>query len=162
MKATARAYSIQGLIKYHGLKDPKLRIPYHDSVSVCMEALPTITTVEFGREYHSDVVKLDGREPNPTELRRVMLVLNALRRIGKESMHARIESRNPPVKGKGLGYSASGFAALGLAASQALGLSLDTHKLSQIVRLGAGSAARSLVGGFSILYASKNGLSYAE
>ena len=162
MKATARAYSIQGLIKYHGLKIPKLRIPYHDSISVCMAALPTITTVEFGPQYHSDVVRLDGREPNPTELRRIILVMNTLRRAGKESLHARIESRNPPVKGKGLGYSASGFAALGLAASRALGLKMDSRKLSQIVRLGAGSAARSLVGGFSILYASKNGLSYAE
>lgn len=34
--------------------------------------------------------------------------------------------------------------------------------LSQIVRLGAGSATRSLAGGFAIWYANKNGLSYAE
>jgi phosphomevalonate decarboxylase len=162
LKATARAHSIQGLIKYHGLKDPKLRIPYHDSISVCMESLPTITTVEFGPQYRSDIVRLDGREPNPTELSRVKTVVNSLRRAAGESIHARIESRNPPIKGKGLGFSASGFAALGLAVSHALGLKMDSRELSQIVRLGAGSAARSLVGGFSILYASKNGLSYAE
>ncbi len=162
MKATARAYSIQGLIKYHGLKDSKLRIPYHDSISVCMQSLPTVTTVEFAPEYRSDILRLDKREPNRVELERVILVLNTLRRAGGKSIHARIESRNPPNKGKGLGYSASGFAALGLAASQALGLTIHERELSQIVRLGAGSAARSLVGGFSILYAGKNGLSYAE
>ncbi len=74
----------------------------------------------------------------------------------------RVESRNPEVDGKGLGFSASGFAALGLAASAALGLGLKARELSQVVRLGAGSAARSLVGGFAIWYASRRGLSYAE
>jgi mevalonate pyrophosphate decarboxylase len=34
--------------------------------------------------------------------------------------------------------------------------------LSEIVRLGAGSASRSLVGGFSIWYANRKGRSYAE
>jgi phosphomevalonate decarboxylase len=162
LKATARAYPIQGLIKYHGLKNRKLRIPYHDSISVCMGSLPTITTVDFATEYRSDIVRLDGREPSPREHDRIATVLNAIRKTGRLSMHAKIESRNPPVKGKGLGYSASGFAALGLAASRALGLQLKERDLSQLVRLGAGSAARSLVGGFSILYANRRGLSYAE
>jgi phosphomevalonate decarboxylase len=162
LKATAQAYSIQGLIKYHGLKKPSLRIPYHDSISVCMKSLPTVTTVDFAPEYRSDAVRLDGRQANPAELRRVVVILNALRKVGKNSLHARVESRNPRAKGKGLGYSASGFAALGLAASRALGLSMGNRELSQVVRLGAGSAARSLVGGFSILYAEKRGESYAE
>jgi len=35
MKATAVAHPIQGLIKYHGLADPVLRLPFHDSISVC-------------------------------------------------------------------------------------------------------------------------------
>ncbi len=162
LKATARAYPIQGLIKYHGLKNRKLRIPYHDSISVCMGSLPTITTVDFASEYRSDIVRLDGREPNPREQDRIVTVLDAIRKAGRLSTHARVESRNPPVRGKGLGYSASGFAALGLAASRASGLRLKEKDLSQLVRLGAGSAARSLVGGFSILYANMGGLSYAK
>jgi mevalonate pyrophosphate decarboxylase len=51
---------------------------------------------------------------------------------------------------------------LGLATSRALGLNLETDVLSEIVRLGAGSASRSLVGGFSIWYANRKGRSYAE
>jgi phosphomevalonate decarboxylase len=127
-----------------------------------MASLPTITTVEFAPEYRSDKVRLDGREPDPAELSRITIVLDALRKAAGRSTRARVESRNPPVKGKGLGYSSSGFAALGRAASQALGVTMDDSKLSQVVRLGAGSAARSLVGGFSILYAHKNGQSFAE
>jgi len=162
-KGSARAYAIQGLVKYHGLRNVKKRIPYHDSISVCMKSLPTITTVEFDRFLKRDSYKVNGRVPLPTEQQRIRIVLDALRKIAKkEGLHVRVESRNPPVNGKGLGYSSSGFAALGLAASQALELSLEPRLLSQIVRLGAGSAARSLVGGFSIWYANRNGSSYAE
>ncbi len=163
MKATARAYAIQGLIKYHGLKNPKLRIPYHDSISVCMKSLPTVTTVEFDPELKRDAVKIDEEPPSATELERVSVVLNRLRQAaGRTRLSARVESRNPEVNGKGLGFSASGFAALGLAASEALELKVSHKDLSQVARLGAGSAARSLVGGFSIWYANKNGRSYAE
>ncbi len=163
MKATAQAYAIQGLIKYHGLKDQKLRIPYHDSISVCMKSLATVTTVSFDRELRRDVVRIDGRTPPTGDLRRISAVLNPLRQTaGKTRVSARVESRNPELDGKGLGFSASGFAALGVSASKALGLQISNRDLSQVVRLGAGSAARSLVGGFSIWYANRNGLSYAE
>src|SRR5207244_2584247 len=40
MKATAVAHPIQGLIKYHGLADPVLRLPFHDSISVCTARAP--------------------------------------------------------------------------------------------------------------------------
>ncbi|PIU59419.1 hypothetical protein COS86_04325, partial [Candidatus Bathyarchaeota archaeon CG07_land_8_20_14_0_80_47_9] len=74
----------------------------------------------------------------------------------------KVVSENSLKAGKGLGFSASGFAALGLAASKALDLTLDGVSLSKIVRLGAGSATRSLAGGFAVWYADKNGGSYAE
>jgi len=163
VKATARAYAIQGLIKYHGLKSKKQRIPYHDSISVCMKSLPTITTVEFSETLRRDNYRINGKTPAKNEQDRIQVVLNALRSIARQKpLHVRVESRNPPVNGKGLGYSSSGFAALGLASAKALRMSFTPRMLSQIVRLGAGSASRSLVGGFSIWYANRNGLSYAE
>ena len=161
MKCTARAYAIQGLVKYHGLKNAKLRIPYHDSISVCMKSLPTITTVETKGSLSSDKIRIDGLVPSEKETARVHAVVDALRTLAADKTSLRIESRNPNVEGKGLGFSASGFAALGLATSRALGLNLQTAELSQIVRLGAGSASRSLVGGFSIWYANRKGSSYA-
>lgn len=162
MKATSRAFAIQGLVKYHGLRDPELRLPYHDSISVCMKALPTITTVEMDTRHKRDTVRINGQVPGRRELGRVEIVLNTLRHLANNKLYGRVESHNPEVNGKGLGFSASGFAALGLAASTALGIQLGTRRLSEIVRLGAGSASRSLVGGFSIWYAKKNHHSYAE
>ena len=163
LKASARAYAIQGLVKYHGLRNERLRLPFHDSISVCMKALPTITTVAFNRELEEDRIRINGKSPSRKEQDRVLAVVNHLRHMsGSRSMKARIESRNPDVKGKGLGFSASGFAALGLATARALELGIKTPELSEAVRLGAGSASRSLTGAFSIWYANKNGRSYAE
>jgi phosphomevalonate decarboxylase len=162
LKSTARAFAIQGLIKYHGLRNPRLRIPYHDSISVCMKSLPTITTVEAIPGLSTDNIRIDGLVPTKKEAARVHSVVDKLRTLADDMTNLRIESRNPNVDGKGLGFSASGFAALGLATSRALGLNLETDMLSEIVRLGAGSASRSLVGGFSIWYANRKGHSYAE
>ena len=162
MKVSARAYAIQGLVKYHGLKNEKLRIPFHDSISVCMKSLDTVTTVEIGNSLRRDSIRINGSVPTSGEEARARVVIDKLRELVGEKTRFRVESRNANVKGKGLGFSASGFAALGLATSKALGLSLEPQELSEVVRLGAGSASRSLVGGFSIWYANRNRRSYAE
>jgi phosphomevalonate decarboxylase len=135
LKATARAYAIQGLVKYHGLRNARLRIPFHDSISVCMKALPTITTVAFDRELREDRIRIDGKSPLRNEEDRVLAVVNHLRQLSNlGSLKARIESRNPDVKGKGLGFSSSGFAALGLATARALELNIKTPELSEVGR----------------------------
>ena len=162
MKASARAYAIQGLVKYHGLKNAKLRIPFNDSISVCMKSLHTVTTAETENSLRRDTIRINGTIPTTGEEARARVVVDKLRELAGEKTQLRVESRNVNVKGKGLGFSASGFAALGLATSKALGLSLEPRELSEVVRLGAGSAARSLVGGFSIWYANRKGHSYAE
>lgn len=162
MKATVIAHPIQGLIKYHGLRDVKERIPFHDSISVCIDALNTATTVEVLESFLEDSVLINGRSAAGTDLERAILVLDRLRRIADFRGGFKIVSKNNVVSGKGLGFSASGFAALGTAACRALDVDLDYVALSELVRLGAGSATRSLAGGFAVWYANKDGRSYAE
>ena len=41
------AYPIQGLLKYHGLSDPLQRIAYFPSISLCNDAIMTITYCKF-------------------------------------------------------------------------------------------------------------------
>jgi len=162
MKATAIAHPIQGLIKYHGLKDSRLRIPFHDSISVCVNALQTTTTVEATESLRRDSVMINGKRALGAKLKRVKVILNKLRSIAGYSGHFKVVSQNSITRGKGLGFSASGFAALGTAACEALAFDIDYIALSEMVRLGAGSATRSLAGSFAIWYAHKNGNSYAE
>lgn len=162
MKATAVAHPIQGLIKYHGLKKLKERIPYHNSISVCVKALTTTTTVEVSDALKENQIIVNGKELVRKDRERVEIVLNKLKELSGSSGNFKVVSENSFKTGKGLGFSASGFAALGLAASKALGLHLDEVSLSEIIRLGSGSSTRSLAGGFAIWYANKNGRSYAE
>lgn len=162
MKATAVAHPIQGLIKYHGLKKVKERIPFHDSISVCADGLHTKTTVEVDGSLEKNTITINGKRVTGRDRRRVGIVLGELKKLAGYPGFFKVVSRNSVESGKGLGFSASGFAALGLAVNKTLGLNLDYVSLSEIVRLGAGSATRSLAGGFALWYADKDGHSYAE
>ena len=156
------AHPIQGLVKYHGLRDPKNRIPYHDSISVCVQALSTVTTVEALREWKKDEMTVNGTKAAPAERKRVEKVVGVLKKLAGFSGGLKIVSENSLRTGKGLGFSSSAFAALGSATCGALGLNVSDRSLSEIVRLGAGSSTRSLAGGFSIWYADRSSRSYAE
>ena len=129
---------------------------------MCIEALSTITTVEALHELKKNEITINGKQPAAKERKRVETVLNELKEQAEFSGAFKVVPENSLKTGKGLGFSASGFAALGLAASKALGLNLDNISLSEIVRLGAGSSTRSLAGGFAIWYANRNGRSYPE
>jgi phosphomevalonate decarboxylase len=161
-KSTAVAHAIQGLVKYHGLKDSKQRIPYHDSISVCVEELTTKVTIEFSAEQREDSIEINGVPATRAEAARVLAVVSPLRTLAKTKEHFRLASKNNLPEGKGLGFSASAFASIALASASALRLKMQPERLSETARLGAGSASRSLVGGFSIWYANKYGRSYAE
>ena len=161
-KATAVAHTIQGLLKYHGLKNKKLRLPFHDSISVCVKELTTTATVDFSPQYTQDTIEINGSIAHGTEAQRVMVVIDALRKLEKTKDHVKIVTKNNLENVKGVGFSAAAFASVAFAASNALNMKIDRSRLSEIARLGAGSASRSLVGGFSIWYANKKGRSFAE
>ncbi len=148
MKATAVAHPIQGLIKYHGLSDPVLRLPFHDSISVCTAPLTTRTTLEFG-DFDHDSATIDGHTITAHEMDRVLSVVDAVRTKAGLTDRFRMMSINDFPSNVGLGASASGFAALALAASHAAGLHADLEEVSRFARRGAGSATRSVTGAFS-------------
>jgi phosphomevalonate decarboxylase len=148
MKATAVAHPIQGLIKYHGLADPFLRLPFHDSISVCTAPLTTRTTVEFG-EFPRDHATIDGQDVTARDMERIRSVVDPIRTKASLQAPFRMASVNDFPSNIGLGASASGFAALAMAASSAAGLDLKPEEVSRFARRGAGSATRSVTGGFS-------------
>ena len=151
MKATAVAHPMQGLVKYHGLRDEVLRLPFHDSISVATAPIATTTTISFG-ETDRDVAIIDGREAGGRSLERVLSVVNKVRTLASISDNFKVVSASDFESGIGLGASASGFAALATAACAAAGLRLATDRISAIARVGAGSASRSVAGGFARWY----------
>ena len=71
-----------------------------------------------------------------------------MRALAKISDFAKVVTKNNFPSGTGLSSSASGFAALTLAAAKAAGLDLSEKELSILARQGSGSACRSIPDGF--------------
>jgi diphosphomevalonate decarboxylase len=136
------------LIKYWGDLDPDLHIPANSSISMNLDELYTRTSVSFDPSLNRDNFTLDGRQIEASSLERVSIFLDRVRQMAGISTFACIKSHNNFPAGTGIASSASGFAALSLAASKAAGLDLDESTLSRLARTGSGSACRSIPGGF--------------
>jgi diphosphomevalonate decarboxylase len=148
MQATALAHPNIALIKYWGKRDTALNLPAVGSLSITLDTLHTRTRLRFDPALEADDIRLDGEPAGPNRARRVSACLDRLRARAGVPAGAVVDSRNNFPTGAGLASSASGFAALVVAADRALGLGLSAAELSEQARLGSGSAARSIFGGF--------------
>jgi diphosphomevalonate decarboxylase len=161
-RVSARACANIALVKYWGKRDAALNLPAAGSLSLTLAGLVTETSVVFDPDLERDDFMLDGA---PAEADRVTPFLDLVRRQARLEARAVVVSRNQFPTASGLASSASGYAALALAASRAAGLTLGTRDLSILARRGSGSAARSIFGGFVRMNAGKRADghdSYAE
>lgn len=150
MKATAIAPSNIAFVKYWGKKDGDLRLPANASISMNLSALLSTTTVEFSSSLTEDEFELGGiRHLNDSkDAKRAINHLNRIRKLGNIDTRARVVSQNSFPSGTGLSSSASGLAALTVAAAVAANLELSEKELSILARKGSGSACRSIPDGF--------------
>jgi diphosphomevalonate decarboxylase len=154
--AAARAFPMQGVLKYHGMSDWDWRIAYLPSVSLCNDAGDTLTLVEFDPYLPADEIIIGGNVAHGRDRERVVQSLDVIRQAAQVTSRARVLSRNSvraSKPGKGLGTSASGSAALALAACAALfgpPIAEHTRFVSCMARLLAGSGCRSASGGVSL------------
>lgn len=152
MTAIAQAQPNIALVKYWGKRDAGLNLPAADSLSITLATLWTRTEVSFDPALEQDTLCLNGAADART-LERVTACLDVLRWRAGSTCRARVDTHNNFPTAAGLASSASGFAALVMAANEALDLPLDRRFLSTVARLGSGSAARSLFGGFVQMHA---------
>jgi diphosphomevalonate decarboxylase len=150
---TARACANIALVKYWGKRDALLNLPATGSLSLTLASLVTDTTVQFDETLGDDELTLDGAPASAAEVQRITAFLDLVRAQAGVPIHARVASRNSFPTASGLASSASGFAALAVAATRAAGLSPSEQELSILARRGSGSAARSIFGGFARMYA---------
>ncbi len=146
MKITAVAPSNIAFVKYWGRKDEVLRLPENGSISMNLSTLLTTTTVEFG-DFENDHVSFNGKIEE-LENNRAIKHIDRIRKLANLHKKVKIITENNFPTGTGLSSSASGFAALTLAASSAAGLKLSKKELSILARQGSGSACRSIPDGF--------------
>jgi diphosphomevalonate decarboxylase len=136
------------LVKYWGVRDRTLALPYNSSLSVTLDRLRSRTTVQFDPSLADDRVTLNGRRATGGPRDGVVRFLDRVRGLAGIPTRARVTSANNFPTASGLASSASGFAALAGAASRAARLALSDRALSQLARFGSGSASRSVFGGF--------------
>jgi diphosphomevalonate decarboxylase len=106
------------------------------------------TTIFFSDEYVKDVAFLNKKSLVGRNKERVLAVVNPLREKAGTDLKFLMMSENDFPTQSGLASSAAGFAALAISASHALNLKLSKEEVSKYARLGSGSAARSIHGGF--------------
>ena len=162
-KATAISPANIAFIKFWGKKNPRLNLPFNNSISMNMGNCLTTTTVEFNPRFRSDKVIINGKEVNADKKNRVLRIMDIIRDRSGVVWCVKVVSRSNFPADAGIASSASAFSALALAGSVAAGQELSQKDLSILARLGSGSASRSVVDGFAEWLKGKdNGSSYAE
>ncbi|MEB2311389.1 MAG: diphosphomevalonate decarboxylase [Sorangiineae bacterium] len=151
--ARAVACSNIALAKYWGKLDVERNLPAVPSLSLTLAGMQTRTRVTFHAGAGADRGTLDGAPLTDRPLARVTALLDRVRARATLTGWAEIETTNDFPTAAGLASSASGFAALALAASRAAGLELPLEEVSALARASSASAARSLFGGFAALAA---------
>lgn len=152
--ATAQAPSNIAFVKYWGKTDHHLTLPENASISMSLDSLLTTTTVTFSEAFSEDEVWIEAPNEQSQQVvgskaARVIHHLDYIRHLNHETRKAKVESINNFPSGVGIASSASAFAALTLAATTALNMTLSATELSRLTRLGgSGSATRSIFGGY--------------
>jgi diphosphomevalonate decarboxylase len=157
-EACSVAHPNIALSKYWGKREGGGNFPAVPSLSVTLGGLETRTRVRFDSTLQQDRVVLDGERADVGTEARATELLDRVRRASGETRRAEVRTRNDFPTASGLASSASGFAALALAASRAAGLSWSVSQVSDLARRSSASAARSLFGGFVELPAGPAGL----
>ncbi len=147
----AVACSNIALAKYWGKADALRNLTAVPSLSLTLAALRTTTSVRFESALNADELSLAGERVSGRPLARVMKLLDAVRAEAGIKERAHVESVNDFPTAAGLASSASGFAALALAASRAAGLDSSLERVSALARAASASAARSVYGGYVAL-----------
>lgn len=150
-KITCTAPVNIALIKYWGKRDEKLILPINSSLSITLDQnqLCATTTVTAGADLNEDRIWLNGLEESISKPR-IQNVLKEIRCRSKlseldEFAHVHIVSTNNFPTAAGLASSAAGYACLVFALAK---LYEVDGEISDIARLGSGSACRSIYGGF--------------
>ncbi|GAB4168318.1 MAG: diphosphomevalonate decarboxylase [Calditrichia bacterium] len=144
-QVTATANANIAIIKYWGKRDTKLNLPAVGSISLTLGALKTKTTIEPNSK-NKDEFYLNN-ENNISDEKKVFSFIKIFREMSGNSVPLMIHSDNNFPTGAGLASSASGYAALAVAANEFYRTGLSRKELSVIARQGSGSAARSIFGG---------------
>jgi diphosphomevalonate decarboxylase len=146
--AVALAHPNIALSKYWGKRPGPGNVPAVPSLSVTLAGLATTTRVTFDDSLANDALVLNGSPAADGAVVRATELLDRVREAAGIRARASVVSTNDFPTASGLASSASGFAALAVAAARAAGLDWSAERVADLARRSSASAARSLFGGF--------------
>ncbi len=144
----AEACANIALAKYWGKSPRGGNLTAVPSLSLTLDALRTRTEVRFDAALTEDAAVLNGELVTGLGLSRVSELLDRVRQASGETRRASVTTHNNFPTAAGLASSASGFAALAVAAVRAARHRASVAELSSLARQSSASAGRSLFGGF--------------
>lgn len=153
-KATAVGPSNIAFVKYWGVVDWDSVLPASQSLSMTLSDCVTRTTVELledGRpdEFWWSTASAGLAPASPEIADGISKQVQRVRELAGVTQPVRVATANTFPTGVGIASSASGYAALTVAATHAFGYLCDPDGLSRLARRsGSGSAARSTLGGY--------------
>ncbi len=149
LTVTSHANVNIALLKYWGKKDELLKIPFQSSLSLTLDNLGTTTTITLDSTLISDQLFFGGQRANQTEELKMLKYLNLVRQLYSCTGYVKIDTTNSVPTAAGLASSASAYASIATGLNRVYNLNLNQEGLSKLARLGSGSAARSIFGGFA-------------
>ncbi|NBC28401.1 MAG: diphosphomevalonate decarboxylase [Spirochaetes bacterium] len=149
---TVQAFANLALVKYWGKADAVRNLPATASVGVNLDELTVKTTISGTSDSKHTLVRVNGREQAPE---RYAAFFASFREATGYTGAIVADSTASFPQSAGLASSAAGFAALALGCAEyaktAGSPPLPAEAVSALARLGSGSAARAVIGGFSLL-----------
>ncbi len=145
--ATARAGANVALVKYWGKRDEERNLPAVGSISITLSDLLATARVGMGKEgprFRSHGVPVSGVAAD--RMAHYLDWIAGRLGAGAERLCVDVEAGFPV--GAGLASSAAIYCATAAASAAAVGASIDRAELSRLARVGSGSAARSVFGGW--------------
>src|SRR3989338_6943221 len=133
MKATATANANIALSKYWGKRSTDPLLPQNGSISMTLEGMATITTVEFSDKYREHTVVINDEEFKKDE-KDIHGHIDRICKLAGVKLKAKVVSESNFPVAAGLASSASGFSALTVAVAKAIGLKLSPKELSILTR----------------------------
>lgn len=149
--AVSLAHPNIALSKYWGKREGGGNVPAVPSLSVTLAGLATTTRVTFDDALAADTLLLNGVPAADAAVGRATELLDRVREASGLRARASVVSTNDFPTASGLASSASGFAALALAAVRAADLDWPAERVADLARRSSASAARSIFGGFVAL-----------
>jgi diphosphomevalonate decarboxylase len=146
--AVALAHPNIALSKYWGKREGGGNVPAVPSLSVTLAGLATTTSVTFDDALERDTLVLNGAPAAEAAVVRATELLDRVREASGLRARASVVSTNDFPTASGLASSASGFAALAVAAARAADLDWSDERVADLARRSSASAARSIFGGF--------------